>query len=136
MNLNHVIDQVSRDKGIDREILVETLEAAILTAAKRTFGAQREIEAQFDEDKGQVELFQIITVVGEEDVENPFREITVSEAERYSLDADPGDELLFQIFYRDEDKDEAERQDKRYGNILKLQSSRATFGRIAAQIVK
>ncbi len=136
MNLNHVIDQVSRDKGIDREILVETLEAAILTAAKRAFGAQREIEAQYDEGKGQVELFQIITVVEDEDVENPFRDISVTEAEQHSLDADPGDELLFQIFYRDEDREEAERQDKRYGAILKLQSTRATFGRIAAQTAK
>lgn len=136
MNLKDVIDQVSRDKGIDREILIETLEAAILTAAKRTFGAQREIEAAYDEDKGQVELFQIITVIEEEDIENPFREISVEEAVIHGLEADPGDELLFQIFYRIEDKEEATRQDKRYGRLLKLNSSRATFGRIAAQTAK
>ncbi len=136
MNLNHVIEQVSRDKGIDREILVETLEAAILTAAKRTFGAQREIEAQYDEDKGLVELFQIITVVDDEDVESPYREIGVSLAMEHGLDAEPGDELLFQIFYRDEDRDEALKQDRRYGGILQLDSSRKTFGRIAAQTAK
>ena len=36
--LNMILDQVSRDKGIDKEVLVEAVEAAILTAAKRTFG--------------------------------------------------------------------------------------------------
>ncbi len=136
MNLNHVIDQVSRDKGIDREILIETLEAAILTAAKRSFGAQREIEAQYNEEKGEVELFQIITVVEDDEIENPYREISISEALERDLEAVAGDELLFQIFYRTEDKDEALRQDKRYGDILSLQSARTTFGRIAAQTAK
>lgn len=37
-NLNNVIDQVSKDKGIDRSILVEAMEQAILTAAKKVFG--------------------------------------------------------------------------------------------------
>jgi N utilization substance protein A len=137
MNLNHVIDQVSRDKGIDREILVETLEAAILTAAKRTFGAQREIEAQYNEDKGEVELFQIITVVDDDqEIENPYREISLTQAAERELEAEPGDELLFQIFYREEDRKEAERQDLRYGGLLSLQSARTTFGRIAAQTAK
>lgn len=136
MNLNSVIDQISKEKGIEREVLIETLEAAILTAAKRTFGGQREIEAQYNEDKGQVELFQIITIVEDDDVDNEFRELTVEEATQHNLDVDVGDELLFQIFYRDEDQDEARRQDRRYGDLLKLNSSRATFGRIAAQTAK
>ncbi len=136
MNLNSVIDQVSKEKGIERQVLIETLEAAILTAAKRTFGALREIEAQYNEDKGQVELFQIITIVEDDDVENEFRELTIEEASQYNLEVDVGDELLFQIFYRDEDQEEARRQDRRYGDLLKLNSSRSTFGRIAAQTAK
>lgn len=75
MNLNSIIDQVGRDKGIDREILVETLKSAILTAARRTYGPQREIEAQYNEATGEVELYQIITV--EDYVENPYREVSV-----------------------------------------------------------
>ena len=43
--LNMILDQVSRDKGIDKDVLVEAVEAAILTAAKRTFGTSRELEA-------------------------------------------------------------------------------------------
>jgi N utilization substance protein A len=136
MNLNNVIDQVSREKGIDRDILVDTLEAAILTAAKRTFGVNRDIEAQFNDELGQVELYQIITVVEEDELESEFREVSVTQAHKLNLEAVCGDELLFQIFYREEDRDEAVRQDKQYGELLKLQSSRATFGRIAAQTAK
>ncbi len=133
-SLLHQIERVGKDKGIDREILVETLEAAILTAARRTYGQQREIEAQFNEDTGQVELYQIITVVDE--VENPYREVSVQEVEEAGFAAEPGDELLFQIFYREEDKDKAKVQDDRYGKLLKLDSYNSTFGRIAAQTAK
>ena len=61
--LGLVLDQVSKDKNIDRTVLVETLEQAILTAAKRAFGMQREMEAKFNEEIGRVDLFQIIVIV-------------------------------------------------------------------------
>lgn len=133
-SLLHEIERVGKDKGISRDILVETLEAAILTAARRTYGQQREIEAQFNEESGQVELYQIITVVDE--VESPFREVSVEEVESAGFAAEPGDELLFQIFYRAEDRDKAKVQDERYGELLKLDSYNSTFGRIAAQTAK
>ena len=62
--LGLVLDQVSKDKNIDRAVLVETLEQAILTAAKRAFGMHREMEAKFNEESGRVDLFQIIVIVG------------------------------------------------------------------------
>ena len=49
--LGLVLDQVSKDKNIDRAVLVETLEQAILTAAKRAFGLHREMEAKFNEER-------------------------------------------------------------------------------------
>ena len=60
-NLNMVIDQVGKDKNIDRKILVQTLEQAILTAAKKSFGQHREMEAQYNEDTGAVDLFLIVS---------------------------------------------------------------------------
>ncbi|MFW5967066.1 MAG: transcription termination factor NusA, partial [Persicimonas sp.] len=134
MDLNTVIEQVGRDKGIGRETLIETLEAAILTAARRTYGPQREIEAQFNEETGEIELFQIVTVSN--DVENPYREVSVEEVEEAGFSAEPGDELLFQIFYREEDQEKAKAQDERFGELLKLDSYNSTFGRIAAQTAK
>ncbi len=134
LNLNHVIEQVAKDKGIDREALQETLEQAILQAAKKVFGAEREIEAHFNVDDGVVELFQIIRVADE--ITDPYNELTLEEAVEHGLDAELGDELLFQIFYLDKDKQKAREQDERYGDILQLRGQRRAFGRIAAQTAK
>src|SRR5215475_3672016 len=116
--LGLVLDQVSKDKNIDRAVLVETLEQAILTAAKRAFGMHREMEAKFNEESGRVDLFQII------------------DAERFNLKAEVGDELLFQIFYDEKDQARAEEQDQKYGELLKLNRAWKGFGRIAAQTAK
>ena len=134
LNLNHVIEQVAKDKGIDREALQETLEQAILQAAKKVFGAEREIEAHFNVEDGVVELFQIIRVADE--ITDPYNELTLEEAVEHGLDAELGDELLFQIFYLDRDKVKAREQDERYGDILQLRGQRRAFGRIAAQTAK
>jgi len=61
-DLNRVIDQVSKEKGMDRGVIIEALESAMLSAARRTFG-QKQIEAKFNPDIGEIELFEIKTVV-------------------------------------------------------------------------
>ena len=58
-----LLEQVGKDKGIDVKILLQTLEQAILTAAKKVFGMHRELEAQYNEEIGAVDLFQICYVV-------------------------------------------------------------------------
>ncbi len=134
VNMNLILDQVAKEKGVERSVLVETLEQAIETAALKTFGLERSIEAQYTEDKGVVEVFQALTVVSE--VVDPVNQITIEEAEAKGIEAEDGDELLFQIFYREEDSAEARLQDERYGDILKIQTHRRAFGRIAAQAAK
>ena len=134
LSLQHVIEQVSQEKGIDAKILVEATEQAILTAAKKTFGPDRELEARFNSESGAVDLFQYMTVV--EAVENSEQEITVEEAETHGLEAEIGEELGFQIFYLPEDRDKAREQDKQFGELLGLEQSRSRFGRIAAQTAK
>jgi len=134
LSLQNVIEQVSQEKGIDAKILVEATEQAILTAAKKTFGPDRELEARFNKETGAVDLFQYMTVV--EAVENSEQEITVEEAETYGLEAEIGEELGFQIFYLPEDREKAREQDKQFGELLGLDQSRSRFGRIAAQTAK
>jgi N utilization substance protein A len=137
VNLNLVLDQVAKDKGIERAVLVDTLQDAIQQAAKKTFGMERSLEATYNEDKGVVELFQAITIV--EQVVDPLQvvnQLTLVEAHAKGMDVQPGDELVFQIFYRDEDAAEAKAQDEQYGDILKLKTFRRGFGRIAAQTAK
>jgi N utilization substance protein A len=133
-NLNMVIDQVGKDKNIDRKVLVQTLEQAILTAAKKAFGQHREMEATFNEDTGGVDLFLIVNVV--ENVATPGREISLEAARTHGLEAEIGDELLFQIFYRPEDAEKAEEQDEKFGDLLDLKNAHKHFGRIAAQTAK
>jgi N utilization substance protein A len=95
-DLNRVIEQVSKEKGIDRQIIVEALEQAMLSAAKKTFGHEKNIEAKFNPELGEVELFEIKTVV--EVVEDAENQVTLPEARR-SLDpeAQIGDELLAKL---------------------------------------
>lgn len=132
--MNMILDQVGRDKGIDKEVLIEAVEAAILTAAKRTFGQNRELEARFNEETGAVDLYQYMTVV--EEIEHPEREILLKDVKKAKLEADLGEELGFQIFYRDEDDKKAKKQDKEFGKLLDLKTHGHGFGRIAAQTAK
>ncbi len=135
-NLNMVIEQVGRDKNIDRAVLVQALEQAILTAAKKTFGAAREMEAQYNEETGGVDLFLIVNVIDDETEPLDGREITCANAIAHGLEAELGDELLFQIFYRAEDADRAGEQDERFGSLIDLKNAHRKFGRIAAQTAK
>ncbi|MGQ0508051.1 MAG: transcription termination factor NusA [Myxococcaceae bacterium] len=137
VNLNLVLDQVAKDKGIERSVLIATLEDAMNTAAKKHFGQDRLLEAKYDADKGVVELFQAITVVPEvTDPTQAVNQLLASEARAKGMEVEAGDELVFQIFYRDEDAAEAKAQDDQYGDILKLKTFRRGFGRIAAQTAK
>jgi transcription termination/antitermination protein NusA len=137
VNLNLVLEQVAKDKGIDKSVLVATLEDAMQTAAKKHFGQDRNLEAKYDTEKGVVELFQAVTVV--EEITDPIQavnQLTLDEARKKGMEVEPSDELVFQIFYRDEDAAEAKAQDDQYGDILKLRTFRHGFGRIAAQTAK
>lgn len=137
INLNMLIDQVAKERGLSREVFIDTLEQAILQTAKKTFGAERKLEAKYDSDKGQVELFQPITIVENySDPSQMVNEFLIEDARARGLDVSVGDELLFQIFYLDIDAAEAQAQDEQYGDILRLKTSRQLFGRIAAQTVR
>ena len=86
MKLFEQIEQICRERGIDRDVLIETIEAAMKAAAKKVFGEQREIEADFNEETGGVDLRFILIVSDEDEVESPQREITLEQARKY---ADP-----------------------------------------------
>ena len=122
--LDMVLEQVGRDKNIDKSVLINALEQAILTAAKRTFGMNREMEAKFNLETGSVDLFLIVNVVEEDDAIEG-REITVEQARSAGLEAELGDELLFQVFYRTEDSDRAGEQDEKFGTLIDLKAEEA-----------
>ncbi len=90
-NLNYVIDQVGKDKGIDRKVIIEALEQAVLTASRKKYGHQGEIEVHYNEEVGEVELFQFKQVV--EEVTDPSTEISLKEAKGLDSEAQIGDSL-------------------------------------------
>ena len=108
-DLSRIIDQVGKDKGIDKTILIDTLEQALLAAARKKYGPKQEIEAKYNEEAGEIELFQFKTVV--KDVKNPPAEISLKEARELDADVEVGDSLGTKIDITD-------------------------FGRIAAQTAK
>jgi N utilization substance protein A len=91
VNLNHIIDQVVKDKGIDRAILVEALESAVLSAANKKYRNTRDLEAHFNDEMGEVELFEFVTVVDE--VQDSYKEIDLGEAREIDPDVEIGDSL-------------------------------------------
>jgi len=108
-DLERIIEQVGKDKGIEKEILIEALKAAMLSAAKKKLGSHRDVEAQYNSEMGEVELFEFKTVV--ETLANPELEIELSEARKKDSDVELGDSLGEKI-------------------------STESFGRIAAQTAK
>src|SRR5258708_28543184 len=132
VNVNMSLDEVGKDKGIERSVLVDTLQNAIAQAAKKHFGQDRAIEATYNEEKGVVEVFQTLTVVPRVEVEDPIKavnQISLDEAGKKGIEAEVGDELLFQIFYRPDDEEEARVPDEPHGGILHLKTCRKSCGR-------
>jgi len=108
-DLGRVLDQVCRDKGIDRQILIDTLEEATKSAIKKKFGLSDNFEVNFNEELGEVEVYQFKEVV--EEVTDDKLQILVEEAKLLDPESEIGDELG-----------------------VKMETS--AFGRIAAQSAK
>ena|SRR3990172_4380369 len=90
-NLAHIIEQVEKDKGIDKKILIEALESALVKAAEKRFGPNKMIEAHYNEEAGEIELFVFKAVV--DDVKDPDKEISIEDARRDDPEAAAGDSL-------------------------------------------
>ncbi|MCF8036182.1 MAG: transcription termination factor NusA [Desulfobacteraceae bacterium] len=108
-DMKRVIEQVSRDKGIDFYVLVKTLEEALRSAVRKKFGNKIDIEIQYNEESGELEVFQFKNVVAE--ITDPDFEITLEEGRKLDPECEVGDSLGTKM-------------------------DTTTFGRIAAQSAK
>jgi len=108
-DLKRIIEQVSRDKGIERDVLITTLEEAMRSAARKRFGHDLDLEVAYNEEFGEIEAFQFKEVVDE--VTDSLLEISLDEGRELDPDCEIGDSLG-----------------------IKLDTD--TFGRIAAQSAK
>ncbi|WP_163338364.1 transcription termination factor NusA [Desulfopila sp. IMCC35008] len=89
--LKRIIDQICRDRGFDKELLVEAIEEAVQSAARKKLGSRRDIEVRYNDEFGEVEVFQFRSVV--EVTEDEQTEIALDEALALDPDVQLGDEL-------------------------------------------
>lgn len=107
--LNREMEQIARDKGIDKKIVIEAVQSAFLSAGKKIFGEDKEIEAHYNEEDEEIELFEFLNVV--ETVGDPNLEIDLPEARKHDPECEVGD-------------------------VIGLKMNAEKLGRIAAQTAK
>ncbi|MEZ4705437.1 MAG: transcription termination factor NusA [Bdellovibrionota bacterium] len=107
--LNREVEQIAKDKGITKDVIIDAVQSAFLSAARKRFGEEKEIEAHFNEEEEEIELFEFLNVV--ETVTNPNVEIRFEEAKKH----DPECEI---------------------GDVIGLKMNSEELGRIAAQTAK
>lgn len=107
--LSQTIDQISREKGIDPQLIQEALEDAMVAAAKRYFKTEENLQARFDPETGTVDVFAVKEVV--EEVEDDDAQMSLEEA----LTIDP----TFEV-----------------GDFVEIPKPLQDLGRIAAQTAK
>ena len=103
------LTDLERDKGIKKDILLEAIETALISAYKRHFGTDQNARVEIDGDTGEIKVFAIKNVVDE--IEDEETEITVEQAREINEKYEAGDVVETEVTPRD-------------------------FGRIAAQTAK
>lgn len=99
LELKKIIDQISKDKGIDRDMLVDTLEEAVRSSVNKKYGHNLDIEVNFNEDTGEIEVFQFKVVV--DHIGDPDNEILLEEAKKHDPNVELEDELGFTLNVKD-----------------------------------
>ena len=95
--LYNVIDALSREKGINPEIVVSAVEDAIVVATRKYYKTQENLRAVLDKDTGQIRAYAVKQIVADEDqIEDPNAQITLEEAQAISPEAEVGGELLLE----------------------------------------
>ena len=83
--LFQTIDQISREKGIDPQIVVHAIEDAIVVASRKYFKSNEELRGRINPETGEIDVLAVRKVV--EEVTNPVREISIEEARETKPDA-------------------------------------------------
>ena len=89
--LLQVADAVAREKGIERELVIEAMEQAITHAGKRKYGQEHDIRTDIDRDTGEIRLMRYLEVA--EEIENEATQIALGEAQERNPAAQVGDYL-------------------------------------------
>ena len=92
-NLSRLIEQLGKDKGIDRQVIIEAVVQGMLSAARKKYGTYRDIEAQYNEETGEVDLYEFKEVVTLEEYVDELIEIPLEEARKLDPEAQLKDSL-------------------------------------------
>ena len=92
--LYNTIDALSREKGIDPQIVVSAVEDAIVVATRKYYKTQENLRAELDKETGKIRAYAVRAIVeSPEQVEDPTLQITVDDARKTDPEAQVGGEL-------------------------------------------
>src|SRR3990167_5072369 len=100
VSFGSAIDQLVSEKGISKEKVLETIEAALAAAYRKDYGERgQDIRAEFNEEDGSARVYRVMTVVEvppeeKEEVENPAAQLTLEEAKKKDAEAEIGKEYV------------------------------------------
>jgi transcription termination/antitermination protein NusA len=97
--LMEAMAQIAREKSVDKSILVETLEAGLLSAGRKRFGQTADIQVKFDEPSGRILMKLTRRIV--EDSEDPAQEVDLEEAQQANPDAQVGQNFVQELTLED-----------------------------------
>ncbi|MBO4881054.1 MAG: transcription termination/antitermination protein NusA [Firmicutes bacterium] len=111
MNMEFIeaIEALEREKGISKDVLIDAIESALVSAYKKNYGTSQNVRVNIDRETGDIDVFMRRDIV--EEVEDPFSQASLEEAQ----EIDPAYEL---------------------GDVIEYQVTPRDFGRIAAQTAK
>ena len=109
--LLHLIEQISREKGVEKSVVIDAVLSAVLSAARKRFGTTDNINTRLDDVTGAITLFSVKTVRDEDDIVDDSLEISLEEAQDISPDIT-------------------------VGSVVEVRHDIDDFGRIAAQTAK
>ena len=93
-----VIDQIVAEKGISREKVLETIEAALSAAYRKDHGERgQDIRAEFSEEDGSARIFKVVTVVEDELLENPAAQLSLTDAKKEDAEVAVGKEYVEEV---------------------------------------
>lgn len=101
LELKKAIDQISKDKGLNRDMLISTLEDAVRTSVLRRFNENMDVEVSYNDETGDIEVYQFKIVMADGDVANPDLQIELSEARTHDPSVQVDDEVGFRVKVED-----------------------------------
>ncbi len=118
-DMSKAIKQMVQEKGVPEELVLKTIEEALLAAYKKKYGIVENAVVRFSEDTNEVTVFSKKKIMEDDDVNDPVIEIALSDALMYNEACEIGDELLIEVNPRDFDRSAIQSAKQRAKQSLK-----------------